>query len=224
LPPKFGGLNGKAVYLNSEGIFPSTRLHSLSNGIQEKFCEGVIDNNIKFGDGVFVEKLNSLDGLVEIISPNGRIDKLIEYKNIKLIVLDSIASLMRTEFSKEQASQRKDIMHKISSRFKQIACQKDLIVLIINQVSDLITNEFFDLNNEKTVIPVLGLAWSNFINMRIMLSKTRELYNSVKKRKFEEEKGNVEIYKREFSIIFSSYLPNLNCKWVVEESSLYGID
>ena len=217
-------MNGKAVYLNSEGIFPSTRLHSLAQGIQEKYCEGVMENNIKFGEGVFVEKLSSLDNLNDILSPNGRLEKLIELKNIKLIVLDSIASLLRTEFSKEQSSQRKDIMHKISSRFKQISSQKDLVVLIINQVSDLISNDnFFDFNNQKTVIPVLGLAWSNFINMRIMLSKTNELFNSLKKRKFDEE-NTVVNYKRELSVIFSSYLPNINCKWVLEENYLYGVD
>ncbi len=101
------------------------------------------------------------------------------------------------------------------------------------------TDQFQDRFSMKaTTVPALGLSWSSSVDMRIMLTKTKRLYQGDQQEPqidFDEEEEILSIKKRrklngdgvpirEMKIIFSPYLPNSSCFYVIDWAGLKGID
>lgn len=217
-----GGLGGKACYLSTEA-FHSERLSSLSEAITNKFSEA--SERIDFGDGVLNKKIEDLSELLKLIQVDGALESLVKTSNIKLVVLDSLAALVRHEFGEENFQERAKILYYIANQFKRLASEYKLVVIITNQVSAFINNTSL-FSNTKQVVPALGLTWSNFINMRVMLENTKVTYCEIqsKKRKEDESQITLKIPRRNMIIMLSSYLPNSSCQWVIEENEIHGIN
>jgi hypothetical protein len=135
-----------------------------------------------------------------------RVRPLLRQQPIKLIVIDSIAALCRFEFSKEQSIERARVLISHAHQLNEISEEYKLPILVVNQVTDYIPeetghNHFNDehesedsqhstrtlntllfLNrgsSRRVVVPSLGLAWTNYITMRILLNKENRFYDSV---------------------------------------------
>lgn len=99
--------------------------------------------------------------------------------NTTLIVVDSLASIVRKEFSGSDSSTLNDrgmFLSKISQRLKTIAEFLDVSVVLINQIAATTfkssPSELCDPSNEideSGVMPALGSSWTHYVNIRIIL-------------------------------------------------------
>ncbi|KAL6074484.1 DNA repair protein xrcc3 [Balamuthia mandrillaris] len=116
---------------------------------------------------------------------------LIPARHVRLLVIDSIAALYREDFGTDQTAERARVLFSHAALLKQIADNFNMVVLVVNQVSayfpssssTLGTTSFFDLSSaspssSSKVVPALGLAWSNCINVRLLCSKTSRSVSS----------------------------------------------
>jgi RecA/RadA recombinase len=113
LPIAFGGLDGSAVYICTESQVSTERLREIANYITEKQDNFEIDWDLC--DNIFIKQSGSCEILLkdlETLSP------LIESKSVKLIVIDSIAAILRSEFDSSKIIQRNDFLLQISLMLK----------------------------------------------------------------------------------------------------------
>ena len=107
---------------------------------------------------------------------------------VRLIVIDSIAALFRSEFDNTpvELKRRSSLFFKISSKLKALAKRFSLAVLVTNQVVDLVgPNEGINglrignlgclYTSGRRVCPALGLAWANCVNSRLFLSRNEDV-------------------------------------------------
>ncbi|XP_026440071.1 DNA repair protein XRCC3 homolog [Papaver somniferum] len=211
LPVSNGGLNSSSIYIHSEFPFPFRRLQQLSHSFRSSYPH--YQNPC---DKIFVRGVQSAEELLGLLD---RIDSLItnppsQNPPVKLIVIDSIANLFRSEFENTPGDlkRRSGLFFKISGVLWLKAKKYGLAVVVTNQVVD-----FFDAGgmngvrvgnlgvfntSGRRVCPALGLAWSNFVNSRLFLSRNDEPDGS---------DGGFRTRRR---------LQSSNNEWVNEESSI----
>ena len=59
---------------------------------------------------------------------------MLRYKAIKLLVLDSLAAIIRSEYALAEMVERADLLWRMSTKLKQIAARYDMAVVLVNQV------------------------------------------------------------------------------------------
>ncbi len=152
---------------------------------------------------IFVESVATPQKLWELSEQ--RLPQLLNNSFVKLIVIDSIAGLFRSEFSNEESIERSKLLWKQANQLKLLSDTFNVPIVIVNQVSDLFSRDsnnnnfhFGQASVTAKKIPALGLAWSNCINTRVLLERTSKkmVVDSntneyvPKKRKVEEDNIN----------------------------------
>lgn len=119
-----GGLKGNALYIDTENTFRPERIESIS-----KFKR--LDP-FKVLDNIIIAKAYSSSHHELILSESS---KVIDSYNIKLMVIDSIISLYRSEFIGLSAlSERQQRLNKLVHNIMRIAETFEIAVLLTNQV------------------------------------------------------------------------------------------
>ncbi len=126
LPRKEGGLDGSALIIDTEGTFRPERI----SGIAKKAgmdSEKVLEN-------ISVFRALSSDQQMLAIE---RADKLIQEKNIRLIIVDSLTSLFRAEFLGRGAlNERQQKLNSHIHRLAILANKYNIAIFVTNQVMD----------------------------------------------------------------------------------------
>jgi DNA-repair protein XRCC3 len=241
LPVKYGGLGASALFLCTEDV-PVTRWRQLIEAYSQRYP----DTSDLLNSNLFHEKVYSIDKLTDIIQ--SRALPLIRTKNVKLLVIDSIAALFRCELGTlDQSQERANVLHSIASMLKLLSDENKLPILVVNQVTDyfgdgagaLLNMGAKGTQNRGGVVPSLGLNWANNINMRIMLSKTELDYyepagqeqnnaeTPAKKRKLQPTAQPTQqltrIGVREMSIVFAPHLPQSSCYYIIDQSGIHSL-
>ncbi|MFX1297701.1 MAG: DNA repair and recombination protein RadA [Promethearchaeota archaeon] len=126
LPIDQGGLDGAALYIDSEGTFRPERLLQIAARFQ-------LDNK-KILKKVFYARAYNSDHQIVIIDQS---PQLIQLHNIKLIVVDSVMSHFRAEYiGRGTLNERQQKLNKFIHKLLQIAEAYNLVVFITNQVMD----------------------------------------------------------------------------------------
>jgi DNA repair protein RadA len=119
-----GGLKGNALYVDTENTFRPERIESIS--MHRNL------NSLKILDNIIVAKAYSSSHHELILSEAG---KVIDSHNIKLMIIDSIISLYRSEFIGLSAlSERQQRLNKLIHIIMRIAETFEIAVLLTNQV------------------------------------------------------------------------------------------
>ena len=119
-----GGLKGNALYIDTENTFRPERIESISR------CKNL--ESFKILDNIIVAKAYSSSHHELILSESG---KIIDSNNIKLMVIDSIISLYRSEYIGLSAlSERQQRLNKLIHNVMRIAETFEIAVLLTNQV------------------------------------------------------------------------------------------
>ena len=147
---------------------------------------------------------------------------------LKLIIIDSIAALLRPEFAASQSIQRSQFLFSLSSDLKKLAHMFNLVVVVINQVSEYISSDHF----ESGQIPSLGLSWSTCVNTRLGIRKLKKQVRVGKKRKRrseEEEEGEPEeegevSNVRRIKVVLSSHVKPMSCDFVITSRGVVGLE
>ncbi|MDD1778104.1 MAG: DNA repair and recombination protein RadA [Candidatus Helarchaeota archaeon] len=121
-----GGLSGAALYIDSEGTFRPERLLQIAQRFK-------LDEKEALKNVFFARAYNSDHQSVIIDSA----PKLIQEKNVKLIIVDSIMSHFRAEYiGRGTLSERQQKLNKLVHKLLQIAEAYNIVVFMTNQVMD----------------------------------------------------------------------------------------
>jgi len=124
LPLQQGGLNGKVLFLDSEGTFAPQRVHQIAQAMS-------LDPD-KILEGVFIARTYNSDHQILTVD---HAFKLCQEENIKLIVVDSVLSHFRSEYiGRENLSERQQKLNAHLHKLTRIAQALNLVVVLTNQV------------------------------------------------------------------------------------------
>ena len=123
-PVKDGGLEGKVLFVDTEGTFSPQRIYQIAKAMQfdpEKVLDGIIYSRVYNSD----HQILTVDHAF----------KICQEENIKLLVVDSILSHFRGEYiGRESLSERQQRLNSHLHKLLRIAQALNLAVIITNQV------------------------------------------------------------------------------------------
>ena len=124
LPLERGGLDGEALYIDTEGTFRPERMAQISKAFDLN-SEAVLRN-------IIVGRALNSDHQILMVE---KIDELIKEKKIKLIIVDSLVSHFRAEYlGRESLPERQQKMNSHLHRLLRIAEIYNIPVVVTNQV------------------------------------------------------------------------------------------
>jgi len=126
LPKEQGGLNGKAVFIDTEGTFSPGRIKQIAEGLSAS-PEKVLKN-------ILVARAFNADHQILLID---KITELIKENNepIKLVIIDSLTAHFRAEFTgRGQLADRQQKLNKYLHQLTRLAEQHKLAIYVTNQV------------------------------------------------------------------------------------------
>ncbi|MGC8572150.1 MAG: DNA repair and recombination protein RadA [Candidatus Micrarchaeia archaeon] len=159
LPIGKGGLGGNTLFIDTEGTFRPERISEIAKaqGLDPKT---VLDN-------IIVVRATTTEQQILTIE---RADKLIQEKNIKLIIVDSITSLFRSEFMGRGAlGERQQKLNAHIHRLQTLADKYNIAIYITNQVMDNPGILFGD-----PTTPIGGNVIAHAATTRLYLRKSKE--------------------------------------------------
>ncbi|NHJ02811.1 MAG: DNA repair and recombination protein RadA [Candidatus Heimdallarchaeota archaeon] len=153
-----GGLEGTALFIDTENTFSPARVAEMSYSFTSEPKEIL--------KKIFVSRAYNADHQVQIVQKS---DKLIRSNDVKLIVVDSMASHFRAEFpGKDNLPRRQQMLMAHAEVLQRLAEAYDLAVMTTNQI---LSNPDSLLSNN--IEPALGFAWGHRPTHRILLRKSR---------------------------------------------------
>ena len=171
LPVELGGLGSRAMYVTAEGSIPTERLCDIADGMRRAMPGALPPNPL---DGVVV--LNTMycssDRYAELFKS---CERTCGERGIRLVVVDSIAAMIRGRNEMEDPIRRSETIWSIAQVLHSIA-SKGIVVVVVNQVTSVIDN--FPSSGGgvggflNKFSPSLGLSWSNAVNTRVMATQT----------------------------------------------------
>ncbi len=124
LPEDRGGLEGKAVYVDSEGTFRWERIDQMARGLgldPDKVMENIF----------WIRAVNSHHQMAIV----NELFDLVKRENVKLVIVDSVTSHFRAEFpGRENLATRQQLLNRHLHQLVRLAEVHDLAVVITNQV------------------------------------------------------------------------------------------
>lgn len=126
LPKEQGGLNGKAVFIDTEGTFAPSRIRQIAEGLganPEKVLKNILVARAFNAD----HQILLLDKITELIKEHD--------EPIKLVIIDSLTAHFRAEFSgRGQLADRQQKLNKYLHQLTRLAEQHGLAIYVTNQV------------------------------------------------------------------------------------------
>ena len=125
LPVEQGGVEGKAVYIDTEATFRPERIIQIANAKQLN-PQNVLKN-------IFVARAFNSDHQILLVDKIGELIK--NGEPIKLVVIDSLTAHFRAEYSgRGQLADRQQKLNKYLHNLMKTAEQFNLVVYVTNQV------------------------------------------------------------------------------------------
>ncbi|XP_074146562.1 DNA repair protein RAD51 homolog 2 [Sminthopsis crassicaudata] len=194
LPTVMGGLEGSVIYIDTESAFSAERLIRIAEFRLPSF----------FNTDEKLLSMSSKIHLYQELTCNNvlkRIESLEEEiisKGVKLLIIDSVASVVRKEFDTQlqgNMRERSNFLAREASLLKYLAEEFSIIVILTNQITthlsrDLTTQADLvspadDLSlwggtsGSSCMMAALGNTWSHSVNTRLILqyldSKRRQI-------------------------------------------------
>ncbi|KAM8876191.1 DNA repair protein XRCC3 isoform 1-T1 [Synchiropus picturatus] len=173
-PRQHGGMSSGAVFISTEDSFPSKRLQQLIIGqrcLRQDVPEELV-RGLRFSDNIYVEHAADLAALQKCLTQ--RVPLLLARGLVRLLVVDSVASLFRCEFEADDWLNRARELTGLSSTLRHLGDQFGAAVLCINQVTDVFSSDGSLGPLSSSVAPALGLTWANMVTIRLMMHRLRE--------------------------------------------------
>jgi len=159
LPKGEGGLGGNVLFIDTESTFRPERIIDIAKA-RGMDPEKVLSN-------IFVVKASTTPEQTLAIE---RADKLIQEKNIKLIIVDSLTALFRSEFVGRGAlGERQQKLNMHLHKLQTLADKYNLAVYVTNQVMDNPAIMFGD-----PTTPIGGNVLAHAATTMIYLRKSKE--------------------------------------------------
>lgn len=159
LPKDKGGLDGAVLFIDTEGTFRPERIEQIAKAAG-------MDSKKALENVIVVRAITTEQQILTI----ERADKLILEKNIKLIIVDSLMSLFRSEFVGRGAlNERQGKINQHLHKLQMLADKFKLAIYITNQVMDNPGILFGD-----PTTPIGGNILAHAATTRLYLKKSKE--------------------------------------------------
>ncbi|MFQ5976987.1 MAG: DNA repair and recombination protein RadA [Candidatus Heimdallarchaeota archaeon] len=160
-PEDEGGLSGAAYFVDSEGSFAPQR-------VAEMVTMGTAMAPKEALTQILVSRAFNVEHQVRLVR---EADQLIREKNVKLLIVDSVAAHFRVEYvGKDMLPKRQQLLMQHAEDLQQYAESYGIAIMLTNQV--LATPETL-LGAGASIQPALGYAWGHRPTHRIYLRKGR---------------------------------------------------
>ncbi|XP_078446135.1 RAS associated with diabetes protein 51C [Wolffia australiana] len=160
IPVRYGGLGGKAIYIDTEGSFMVERASQIAEACITDLH--IVEDNMQannFLSNIFYFRICSCTEQIAVIN---HLEKFMEeHEDVKLIVIDSITFHFRQDF--DDFAHRTRLLSGISLKLMKLAKRFGLAVVLLNQV----TTKFIDGSFQLTL--ALGESWSHACTNRLVL-------------------------------------------------------
>ena len=124
LPKEQGGINGKAVYIDTEGTFRPARIRQIAEGM------GANADKVK---NILVARAFNSDHQILLLDKINELMK--DGEPIKLVIIDSLTAHFRAEFSgRGQLADRQQKLNRYLHDLMKLAEQRNLAIYVTNQV------------------------------------------------------------------------------------------
>ena len=157
LPPERGGLDGAALYIDTENTFRIERIAQMAKAVgldPDQAAERII----------YAEAYNS-DHQILLLE---KADKVIKENNVRLIIIDSLTSHFRSEYvGRQNLPERQQKLNKHMHKLLRLARAFNAAAVVTNQVMAR-PDEFF---SAMAVLPVGGHVVGHTSHTRIYLRK-----------------------------------------------------
>ncbi|XP_031170935.1 DNA repair protein XRCC3 isoform X1 [Sander lucioperca] len=213
-PAQYGGLDSGAVYICTEDSFPIRRLQQLILGQSSLRPDVPLDliSRRGFSDHVYVEHAADLGALQVCLSR--RVPLLLARRHVRLLVVDSVAALFRSEFLASDWLERSKQLISFSHTLHTLSLEFNTPVLCINQVTDVFGSDDSLGPVSGAVSPALGLAWANQVMVRLMM---RRLQGTV-------ARGDQSSALRRLEVAFAPHLARDGRNAAVWREGVLGVD
>jgi len=166
IPKSLGGVEGKCIYIDTEGSFVPERAREMAealifhlNEISESedntipTIENILQNIYYYRIHDYIEQIALVHQLPSILKADS---------SIKLIILDSVTFHFRHDF--ENMSQRTRLLNGMAQQLLQLASSQNVAVVLINQVTTKV-----DSFKPSMLVPALGESWGHTVPYRVVL-------------------------------------------------------
>ncbi|XP_069117926.1 DNA repair protein RAD51 homolog 2-like isoform X2 [Argopecten irradians] len=179
LSSELGGLAGSVFYIDTESTFSAERLVEIAEAKHPDLLVG--DKLVELTSRVIVDTHQTCASLMNRLNT---IEKEIIKKNVKLVIVDSIASLVRKEYSTSMVSNitdRNNFLTQQAALLKYIAETFSIPVVVTNQITTRFqsqgvgagpgkASDVIQMDGESSyVTAALGNTWSHSVNTRLIL-------------------------------------------------------
>jgi len=157
LPPDRGGLDGAALYIDTENTFRTERIIQMANMLG-------LDPEEAIKNIIFAEAYTS-DHQMFLLE---NADKIIKENGVRLIVVDSLTSHFRSEYlGREMLAERQQKLNKHLHRLIRLARAFNSVAVVTNQVMSM-PDVFFG----NAIHPVGGHIVAHTSHTRVFLRKS----------------------------------------------------
>ncbi|XP_062202976.1 DNA repair protein RAD51 homolog 3-like [Phragmites australis] len=170
-PVEYGGLGGKAVYIDMEGSFMVERVYQIAEGCISNMLEHFLHSHDKSSSGqrklqpehfladIFYFRICSYTKQIAVIN---YLEKFFgEHKDVRIVIIDSVTFHFRQDF--DDLALRTRVLSGLSLKLMKIAKAYNLAVVLLNQVTTKFTEGSFQLTL------ALGDSWSHPCTNRLIL-------------------------------------------------------
>ncbi|CAA0820366.1 DNA repair protein RAD51 homolog 3 [Striga hermonthica] len=171
IPADYGGIGGKAIYIDTEGSFMVERVRQISEACAEdmleynsllrkdsqafqvdKQADSFMENIFYFRTCTYTEQIAVVNYLEKFIS---------DHKDVKIVIIDSITFHFRQDF--EDMALRTRLLSGIALKLMKLAKKFNLAVVLLNQV----TTKYYEGSFQLTL--ALGDSWAHASTNRVIL-------------------------------------------------------
>ncbi|XP_070571509.1 DNA repair protein RAD51 homolog 3-like [Ptychodera flava] len=175
IPAVFGGCEGEAVYVDTEGSFMVDRVIDIAQGTVTH-CQHItgIENNPEHKeamDGFTVESILSkiyvyrCSDYLQLLATVILLPEFLQsHTKVKLVVIDSVAFHFRSNF--DDMASRTRILNGLAQNLIKMATQFQLAVVLTNQMT---TRFRSDVRGQSQLVPALGESWGHASTIRVIL-------------------------------------------------------
>ena len=193
------------LYIVTEGNFPSVRLDQMVRARQVEEAR----------ERILVKQARNLSHLLAVVGEEVR-QVVEEQPGVSLVIVDSVASLVRSEGELRTGLERVSVIHKLGQSLLQLTGRLGLAVLAVNQVTGRV-GERGDVWGREQVAS-LGHAWTQYPNTRLWLTKTSYVINS---NALQGLMADTRL--RTLNVDWSCRLPNTRHYFYVDNRGCHGI-
>jgi RAD51-like protein 1 len=168
-----GGMGAACIYIDTEKKFSPQRMEQMVTSRYPDFAhalktsQGIQSVIESLGKRVLVHYPQSSGELLDNLN---HLEAQIIDHGVRLVLVDSIASLVRSEYGKGQTVQRQEMLGQQAARLKFLAEKLQVAVVVTNQVTTKIQEGAGgDGGSTSSLGAALGVKWAHAVNTRLHL-------------------------------------------------------